>query len=406
MSGELTNNDFRIVFDNYEREKKEKENNALLKEEKKLKRKQKYLIKKKKNEEKQEQKYRDRAAERRKGIIKDVKDASVLYNNVNNTIDESKFMGGDVEHTHLVKGLDFLLLNKVRNKLIDKISSEREKLKGNRTTGIGSGGGLFSNKIPSFSNDESKNIFKYFFLYEHPHHIHFKKKIENIYDNIMNNMKFKNYNKNIHAINYKYNIGMDVDKNDVPIKYIYNVDDIKTKYTYYLKNSFIEEIDTCFKWHMENRKKKKSERLSKRPLTTNLLKKEEHIYDDDDIDIFKKCDDTASNSNNNLEENSTNLLSNVYNFTNSNVNNSKGIDTKTCQNNYDIITQKGVREELDKEKNEEYKMYDMNNNLNLFKPESILRRATSKVSNENKNSLTQNIFADTYEECYPGYGNN
>ncbi|KAI4834641.1 RED-like protein [Plasmodium brasilianum] len=365
MSGELTNNDFRIVFDNYEREKKEKENNALLKEEKKLKRKQKYLIKKKKNEEKQEQKYRDRAAERRKGIIKDVKDASVLYNNVNNTIDESKFMGGDVEHTHLVKGLDFLLLNKVRNKLIDKISSEREKLKGNRTTGIGSSGGLFSNKIPSFSNDESKNIFKYFFLYEHPHHIHFKKKIENIYDNIMNNMKFKNYNKNIHAINYKYNIGMDVDKND---------------------------------------EKKKSERLSKRPLTTNLLKKEEHIYDDDDIDIFKKCDDTASNSNNNLEENSTNLLSNVYNFTNSNVNNSKGIDTKTSQNNYDIITQKGVREELDKEKNEEYKMYDMNNNLNLFKPESILRRATSKVSNENKNSLTQNIFADTYEECYPGYG--
>jgi hypothetical protein len=30
------------------------------------------------------------------------------------TIENSKFLGGDVEHTHLVKGLDFALLQKVR----------------------------------------------------------------------------------------------------------------------------------------------------------------------------------------------------------------------------------------------------------------------------------------------------
>lgn len=29
-------------------------------------------------------------------------------------IQESKFLGGDMEHTHLVKGLDFALLQKVR----------------------------------------------------------------------------------------------------------------------------------------------------------------------------------------------------------------------------------------------------------------------------------------------------
>lgn len=28
-------------------------------------------------------------------------------------IQESKFLGGDMEHTHLVKGLDFALLQKV-----------------------------------------------------------------------------------------------------------------------------------------------------------------------------------------------------------------------------------------------------------------------------------------------------
>ncbi len=30
------------------------------------------------------------------------------------TIDETKFLGGDVEHTHLVKGLDYALLQKAR----------------------------------------------------------------------------------------------------------------------------------------------------------------------------------------------------------------------------------------------------------------------------------------------------
>ena len=29
-------------------------------------------------------------------------------------IQESKFLGGDMEHTHLVKGLDYALLQKVR----------------------------------------------------------------------------------------------------------------------------------------------------------------------------------------------------------------------------------------------------------------------------------------------------
>lgn len=32
-------------------------------------------------------------------------------------IQESKFLGGDMEHTHLVKGLDFALLQKVRSEI-------------------------------------------------------------------------------------------------------------------------------------------------------------------------------------------------------------------------------------------------------------------------------------------------
>lgn len=31
------------------------------------------------------------------------------------TIEDTKFLGGDLEHTHLVKGLDYALLNKVKH---------------------------------------------------------------------------------------------------------------------------------------------------------------------------------------------------------------------------------------------------------------------------------------------------
>ncbi len=54
--------------------------------------------------------YRDRAAERRKGGDEPEEEFATMPL----TADESKFLGGDVEHTHLVKGLDVALLEKVR----------------------------------------------------------------------------------------------------------------------------------------------------------------------------------------------------------------------------------------------------------------------------------------------------
>jgi hypothetical protein len=72
-------------------------------------------------------KYRDRAEERRKGLNVDYQNvdeelSSILQargvgdavNPAALSIEDSKFLGGDVEHTHLVKGLDFALLQKVR----------------------------------------------------------------------------------------------------------------------------------------------------------------------------------------------------------------------------------------------------------------------------------------------------
>ena len=38
----------------------------------------------------------------------------------NLTVEESKFLGGDVQHTHLVKGLDYALAQKVKRELENK----------------------------------------------------------------------------------------------------------------------------------------------------------------------------------------------------------------------------------------------------------------------------------------------
>jgi hypothetical protein len=68
--------------------------------------------------------YRDRAAERRKGLgiehIVDDDDAAAFpvaaAPNVGHlTYEETKYLGGDVDHTHLVKGLDYALLSKIRS---------------------------------------------------------------------------------------------------------------------------------------------------------------------------------------------------------------------------------------------------------------------------------------------------
>ncbi|KAF0457480.1 protein Red-like [Gigaspora margarita] len=70
-------------------------------------------------------KYRDRAAERRKGANPDYQETEQILKALNNSetleakmiYEQSKYLGGDTEHTHLVKGLDYALLAKVRNEI-------------------------------------------------------------------------------------------------------------------------------------------------------------------------------------------------------------------------------------------------------------------------------------------------
>lgn len=86
------------------------------------------------------EKYRDRAKERRDGNPQEQNDARSSTSGYRavapdmkaaghgidaaerrrQLIQESKFLGGDIEHTHLVKGLDYALLQKVRSEIISK----------------------------------------------------------------------------------------------------------------------------------------------------------------------------------------------------------------------------------------------------------------------------------------------
>jgi RED-like protein N-terminal region len=77
---------------------------------------------------------RDRADERRKGVNPDYERvnadlASVIGGGGGRapgemSLEESKFLGGDVEHTHLVKGLDYALLQKVRGEMVRADSND------------------------------------------------------------------------------------------------------------------------------------------------------------------------------------------------------------------------------------------------------------------------------------------
>ncbi|GFN97948.1 protein red-like [Plakobranchus ocellatus] len=116
------------------------------------KKKKSYYAKLKRDEEERqkelESKYRDRAKERREGSNKDytnetemisttadyravAPDAKAIENYAERrkqVIQASKYLGGDMEHTHLVKGLDFALLEKVRAEINSKEKEEEDMM--------------------------------------------------------------------------------------------------------------------------------------------------------------------------------------------------------------------------------------------------------------------------------------
>eukprot|EP00281_Chroomonas_sp_CCMP1168_P020976 CAMPEP_0206232448 /NCGR_PEP_ID=MMETSP0047_2-20121206/11418_1 /ASSEMBLY_ACC=CAM_ASM_000192 /TAXON_ID=195065 /ORGANISM="Chroomonas mesostigmatica_cf, Strain CCMP1168" /LENGTH=293 /DNA_ID=CAMNT_0053656179 /DNA_START=124 /DNA_END=1001 /DNA_ORIENTATION=+ len=68
--------------------------------------------------------YRDRAKERRLGVSSEYSISEEAVKGL--TVEESKYLGGDMEHTHLVRGLDFALLAKVRSEITEHEETEQD----------------------------------------------------------------------------------------------------------------------------------------------------------------------------------------------------------------------------------------------------------------------------------------
>ncbi|KAF7640417.1 hypothetical protein Mgra_00000237 [Meloidogyne graminicola] len=117
--------------------------------------------------------YRDRASERRRGMFSDETEISKLIRaskeseirssvldtsnseSRNLQIQKSKYLGGDMAHTHLVKGLDYSLLNKVRNEIHERQLSEKEKALNAPV--------IVSNDPTQFGNKLARNVCKILF---------------------------------------------------------------------------------------------------------------------------------------------------------------------------------------------------------------------------------------------------
>ncbi|KAG8373873.1 hypothetical protein BUALT_Bualt11G0070600 [Buddleja alternifolia] len=124
--------------------------------------------KEEKPEEPELPKYRDRAKERREDQNPDYEiteltsfhavappgTGDLLSADANKlSIEKSKYLGGDVEHTHLVKGLDYALLHKVRSEIVKKPDAGEEA--------EGKSKGLKDDQPVAFRTATAKSIYQW-----------------------------------------------------------------------------------------------------------------------------------------------------------------------------------------------------------------------------------------------------
>eukprot|EP00922_Rhytidocystis_sp_ex-Travisia-forbesii_P043101 GHVS01064399.1.p1 GENE.GHVS01064399.1~~GHVS01064399.1.p1 ORF type:complete len:347 (+),score=76.37 GHVS01064399.1:168-1208(+) len=314
----LTNADFRSLLLNSADQsvlqtgssKKRKKGDGGKDEEEKEKRKQRYIELQKKAKakvdsagkseagEKDEASYRDRAFERRKGKdefyqivaeeLKEMKDRSV---------EESKYLGGDVEHTHLVKGLDFALLNKVRSEI---------------KTGDGGKEAVSSRAVPAAGSSRpyltpmGRRLYANVLASYHPHHMQYSHRVNKIQQAILKGLRFKNNTETFlpGRTSFTFDGRFAMDESDTPTVVFRSRQDCtapKDTMVAQVQPMLLTELTTALKWHADNKKKPKHDRLARRPgAGTGALQGQ--VEDDEDLDMFG-----GESKNDDLEEKRSNL---------------------------------------------------------------------------------------------------
>lgn len=219
-------------------------------------------------------KYRNRALERSKLTDDYYKRVEEEYHLLKTqTEEESRYMGGDEEHTHLVKGLDYVLLDKVRKSLAPRAAAQKA-----------AGAAASAATEESQHTDFGLYIYRTFFYHTNLHNRHFYERLNNTYRLVSKGYRFKG-NVSTSKTFYTFDLNMDPGPNDIPSTVIFNDNNGSSTTTagvvsMYLEPELKKELFEAFEWHQENRRKKKEDRLPFRP--------EKSVYDSgaESDDIF------------------------------------------------------------------------------------------------------------------------
>ncbi|CAK9078813.1 Suppressor of mec-8 and unc-52 protein homolog 2 (AtSMU-2) (Protein RED-like) (RNA splicing protein SMU2), partial [Durusdinium trenchii] len=162
-------------------------------------------------EEAENSKYRDRAADRRDLKAEYEKVAAEFENHGEVSVEQSKYLGGDLEHTHLVKGLDFALLNKVRAELnkqkkVEEIQKAKQQ---QRKPG---------EKKRTFENRIAKNVWLTVVDTLHPHHSTFKERVQRMGKAIAQGHRIRNAPSMFlpGRMAYEFDTELEMGKTDIP----------------------------------------------------------------------------------------------------------------------------------------------------------------------------------------------
>ncbi|KAL8443036.1 hypothetical protein Emag_006142 [Eimeria magna] len=219
--------------------------------------------------------YRDRADERRKqkeAFYAHV--AEELAELKERSVEESKFLGGDVEHTHLVKGLDLALLAKVRGELNkeQQRKSHAEELPQEKTKG---------KTTLQIHNPRIRRAFYFLFDNLHPHAARFRDRLANLEMRIMTGLSLPASSARDsfgnRCLSYTFHLGPGAAAAGfmptlVRRSALLQEEDGGSREGEKSKASaapvqlkVVKEMAEALAWHRENRKKKKEDRLPRRP---------------------------------------------------------------------------------------------------------------------------------------------
>mmetsp|Transcript_66775 Transcript_66775/g.159749 ORF Transcript_66775/g.159749 Transcript_66775/m.159749 type:complete len:501 (-) Transcript_66775:156-1658(-) len=152
-----------------------------------------------------ESEYRDRAKERQDNQDEYKKIAAEFEEHAEVSLEESKYLGGDLEHTHMVKGLDFALLAKVRAEQNKKQQAEDSKQ-------------VKQQKTQQFESEMAKKVWRALVSTLHPHHSTFPQRYKKMGQALALGEKFRSAPTVFlpGRMDYEFSIGKKSTDADIP----------------------------------------------------------------------------------------------------------------------------------------------------------------------------------------------